>query len=85
MPAPMRKPAYTSTGWLRYCVIWVRPQTPAAMAKENTRLGFSSLVVSEMTELKYICSGQGRWGGQGLWSPRGQPGCQEGRPGLTDT
>ena len=45
-------------------MIWVRPQTPAAMAKENTRMGFSSLVVSEMTELKYICQGTGGWSGQ---------------------
>ena len=54
MKAPMRKPTYTSMGWLRCWVIWVRPVNAAAMANAKTRTGLSSLVLSEMVELKYI-------------------------------
>lgn len=47
-------------GWLRYWVIWVRLARAAAMAKANTSRGFSSFVLSEMVELKYIwrCEGE---------------------------
>lgn len=82
MPAPMRKPAQTSTGWLRYCVGSESEgrRRPAAMAKENTRMGFSSLVVSRETELKYICRGTGGWSGQ--LAPMAHLGCGT---ALTDT